>query len=64
MNPVSYQELLDIAMLWVDAAMRINDRDLQMMSRLVRSHMRMQELPTKHATPENEDRRGAELAAA
>lgn len=34
-NPVSYQELLDITEIWVDAALRLEPRDLRMMERLV-----------------------------
>jgi DSF synthase len=36
-DPVSYRELEDIAMIWVDAALRLKDRDLKIMDRLVRS---------------------------
>jgi len=36
-DPVSYRELEDIAMIWVDAALRLTDRDLRTMARLVRS---------------------------
>ena len=36
-NPVGYQELEDIALIWVDAALRLNERDLKIMDRLVRS---------------------------
>jgi DSF synthase len=39
-NPVSYEELAEIAMIWVDAALRLNDRDLKIMERLVRSQNR------------------------
>lgn len=34
-NPVSYQELLDITTIWVEAALRLEKRDLRMMERLV-----------------------------
>jgi len=34
-NPISYQELLDITNVWVDAALNLNDKDLRMMKRLV-----------------------------
>jgi len=36
-NPISYNELLNIANLWVDAALRLEDGDLKLMSRLGRS---------------------------
>jgi DSF synthase len=35
-NPVTYQELMDVAEIWVDAALRLEARDLRMMTRLVR----------------------------
>lgn len=35
-NPVSYQELLDITKIWVDAALNLTDKDLRMMNRLVK----------------------------
>jgi DSF synthase len=35
-NQVDYKELQDIAMIWVDAALKLKDKDLRMMSRLVR----------------------------
>jgi len=34
-NPVSYKELIDVADIWVDAALRLEPRDLRMMGRLV-----------------------------
>ena len=34
-NPVSHEELMGIARIWVDAALRLQDRDLRMMDRLV-----------------------------
>lgn len=36
-NPISYDELLNIANLWVDAALRLEDADLKLMSRIGRS---------------------------
>ena len=41
-NPITYQELMRITEVWVDAALRINDRDLRMMGRIVQSQMRRQ----------------------
>ena len=35
-NPVSYQELTEIATLWADAALKLSPRDLRMMRRLIR----------------------------
>lgn len=40
-NPVSYQELEDIALIWVDAALQLKDRDLKIIDRLVRSQNRI-----------------------
>jgi DSF synthase len=34
-NPISYQELLDITKIWVDAALNLTKKDLRMMQRLV-----------------------------
>lgn len=34
-NPVTYEELRDITEIWVDAALRLTERDLRMMERLV-----------------------------
>lgn len=36
-NPVTYEELERVTQIWVDAALRLNDRDLKIMDRLVRS---------------------------
>ncbi|MCB5185787.1 crotonase/enoyl-CoA hydratase family protein [Methylobacillus gramineus] len=36
-NPLTKQELLDITEIWVDAAMRLTDRNLKVMDRLVRA---------------------------
>ena len=35
--PVSYRELINITSLWVDSALKLNDKDLHTMTRLVRS---------------------------
>jgi DSF synthase len=39
-QPVTREELDAIADIWVDAAFRLGDRDLKMMSRIVRAQMR------------------------
>ncbi|MCB1786821.1 MAG: crotonase/enoyl-CoA hydratase family protein [Gammaproteobacteria bacterium] len=36
-NPVTHRELEEIALIWVDAALRLRDRDLKIMDRLIRS---------------------------
>lgn len=42
-QPITREELDSIAELWVDAAMKLQDRDLRMMGRIVRSQMRRME---------------------
>jgi DSF synthase len=42
-HPVTREELDGIVELWVDAAMRLGERDLKMMQRLVRAQMRRME---------------------
>jgi DSF synthase len=42
-HPVTREELDGIVGLWVDAAMRLSERDLKMMQRLVRAQMRRME---------------------
>jgi len=37
---VSYEEMLNITNVWVDAALRLDEKDLRMMSRLVRSQFK------------------------
>lgn len=34
-HAISFEELLDVVQIWVDAALRINLRDLKLMQRLV-----------------------------
>jgi DSF synthase len=45
-HPITREELDGIVTLWVDAAMRLGDRDLKMMNRLVRAQMRRVEQRT------------------
>jgi DSF synthase len=40
LNPISYDELLNITNIWVDAALRLEDKDLKLMSRLGRSQLK------------------------
>jgi DSF synthase len=37
---ISYEEMLNITKVWVDAALRLEEKDLKMMSRLARSQFR------------------------
>ena len=39
-NQISYDELIDIAKIWTDAAFKLNDKDLKMMGRLIRRQER------------------------
>jgi DSF synthase len=40
-NPVTYQELMDITTVWVDAALQLNNKDLKVMDRFVRSQEKL-----------------------
>jgi len=40
-NPVTYQEMVDIMHVWVEAALRLSDRDLKVMDRFVRSQQKL-----------------------
>lgn len=41
--PLTYQELLDIVELWVDAALRLTPRDLRLMSKIVAAQNRLED---------------------
>jgi DSF synthase len=40
-NPLTYQELVDITTVWVDAALKLNEKDLKVMDRFVRSQEKL-----------------------
>lgn len=40
-NPVTYHELMDITNIWVDTALRLNERDIKVMDRFVRSQQKL-----------------------
>jgi DSF synthase len=40
LNPISYDELLNITNIWVDTALRLEEKDLKLMSRLARAQSR------------------------
>ena len=40
-NPVTYQELMDITTIWADAALLLTEKDLKVMSRLIRSQQKL-----------------------
>jgi DSF synthase len=48
-NPVSRAELDAVADTWVDCALRLEDRDLRMMSRVVRAQMERMEAAAQPA---------------
>jgi len=39
-NPISYEELLNITKIWVEAALHLEERDLKLMNRLVRAQLK------------------------
>jgi DSF synthase len=40
-NPITEQELIDITQIWLDAAMKLTDRDLRMMERFISSQQKL-----------------------
>jgi DSF synthase len=54
-SPVSYDELLNITKIWVDAAMQLEERDVKIMARI--AHAQMRRISAEMTTT------GAELAA-
>jgi DSF synthase len=49
-KPVSLEELLAVTTEWVDAAMRLSERGLHTMERLIRAQQRRAENPTAAAS--------------
>jgi DSF synthase len=49
LDPITYDELLNIANIWVDAAFRVEEKDLKLMSRLGRSQLQRAENPPVEA---------------
>jgi len=47
MHPVSYEELMEIAEIWVDAAMQLGERDLRLIERLLRAQEKMAGSPSE-----------------
>lgn len=39
-NPVTYQEMMDISSIWVEAALQLSEKDLKVMDRFVRSQQK------------------------
>lgn len=40
-NPVTYQELIDVTTIWVESALKLTEKDLKVMDRLVRSQEKL-----------------------
>jgi DSF synthase len=53
-NPVSYEEMADVATIWVDTALALEESDLRKMERLVVAQNRRVERLTKAAAPPSE----------
>jgi DSF synthase len=47
--PISRDELMQVVQIWADAALRVQDRDLRMMERLVRAQQRTAEIASATA---------------
>jgi len=60
-NPVTYQEMLDITNIWVDAALNLTNKDLKVMDRILRSQQRLFEKSVA-AKPDFMNRRKAEIS--
>ncbi len=45
LNPLTYEELIDIAEIWVDAALNLTPRDLRLMGKLVGAQNRLKATP-------------------
>ncbi len=57
-HPIDHQELADITTIWVDAALHLNDRDLRMMDRLVKSQfVKMKNQKNRSLLRTKQDRR-------
>lgn len=51
LKPVTYEELMDIAHIWVEAALNLTSRDLRMMSKLVGAQNRLNQKPVEAESP-------------
>ena len=49
--PITRKELMQVVEIWADAALRVQDRDLRMMERLVRAQQRTTEIPAIQNSP-------------
>jgi DSF synthase len=60
-NPLSYKEMMDITEIWVNAALKLSDKDIHIMNRIVRSQIRQNEMK---ADTHNSQQLTTELIAA
>jgi DSF synthase len=63
-NPVTHKEMMDITTIWVDAAMQLEERDLKVMDRLVRSQQKHYGQDTPARSPSPRDLRNGAVRAA
>jgi len=62
-NPITRAELDAVADTWVDCALRLDDRDMRMMGRVVRAQMERMEAAAAAATPAPLPAAGIAMAA-
>ena len=48
---MTYEELMDIANIWVEAALNLTSRDLRMMGKLVGAQNRLNQAPQEAESP-------------
>jgi DSF synthase len=53
MNPLKHEELVRVVELWADAALKLSDRDMRMMDRIVRAQQRQADEPVAMPAPSN-----------
>jgi len=63
-NPVTYEELIDITDIWVEAALKLSERDLRVMDRFVRSQQKFFEKNERRQHLTVERRKTPEMALA
>jgi DSF synthase len=52
---VTYEEMLNITNIWVDAAMRLEEKDLKLMNRLVRAQLNRVRGETAARAPQEQE---------
>jgi len=53
MNPLKHEELVRVVELWADAALKLSERDMRMMDRIVRAQQRQADEPVAMPAPSN-----------